>query len=289
MKAEEKQLLHSFFLTASQAIEGFRIHCDMQPIQFVDDEEFITEVKATGEFATNNLGYSALSALCKNENLNSSPIANKKTYSSLEEIKSDIAICNQCPLCKTRHNVVAGEGPKELGGALVTPPILVIGEAPGFDEDEKGRPFVGASGKLLDKMLAAIGLSRSNNCFITNMVKCRPPENRNPTPSEISFCSHFLQEQIRLIAPKMILLLGTVALKAMFHTSEGIMHLHGKLMYYKMNIESIEGTKEISIPTIPTYHPSALLRNESLKRPAWEDLKFFKVKMKDFVIAKDLS
>ena len=154
-------------------------------------------------------------------------------------------------------------------GILEKPPILVIGEAPGYDEDVQGRPFVGASGKLLDKMLKSIGLSRTENCFITNIVKCRPPENRNPAKDEIIACSHFLEEQIRLISPKMILLLGSVALKSIFNTTLGISHLHGKIFYY-----------HDEIPTIATYHPSALLRTESLKRPAWEDLKFFQSKFK---------
>lgn len=305
MKAEEKQLLHSFFLTASQALEGFRLnsHPHMSSIQFVDDPECNYNLKSHKDCEKNNLGSLAISALCSSEEFKSSsscvissikekqpPSFNNyshKIYSSLEDIKADIANCTRCPLSKTRHNVVAGEGPKEVCGTHKAPSILVIGEAPGFDEDEQGRPFVGASGKLLDKMLAAIDLSRSTSCFITNMVKCRPPENRNPTNEEISCCSHFLQEQIRLIAPKMILLLGTVALKAMFHTTEGIMHLHGKLMHYNLNAQDNAGEektqKNISIPTIPTYHPSALLRNESLKRPAWDDLKFFKAKLKQIM------
>ena len=293
MKAEEKRLLHSFFLTASQAIEGFCLpsHVASSSVHFVDDVEFADKLKPEEMFSSNNLGDSAFSVLCDVENVSasSSSIIENKRYLSLDEIKADIVGCTLCPLYKTRRNVVAGEGPKEVCDSKNAPSILVIGEAPGFDEDAMARPFVGASGKLLDKMLAAIQLSRSTNCFITNMVKCRPPDNRNPTPLELSCCSHFLHEQIRLIAPKMILLLGSVALKAMFHTTEGIMHLHGKLMHYKMNIcrnENVdEEKKEISIPTIPTYHPSALLRNESLKRPAWDDLKFFKAKLKEIMLS----
>lgn len=298
MKAEEKQLLYSFFLTASQAIEGFRLpnYLNPQSIQFVDDEEIHVRQEEKEKSCPHNFGKEVCSHSYAGKTvtvasstgigslLTTSSTTAFKTYTSLEEVEADIAICTLCPLCKTRQNIVVGEGPKQVSGSKNDPLILVIGEAPGAEEDKMARPFVGASGKLLDKMLAAIELSRNTNCFITNMVKCRPPDNRNPTPNEISLCSHFLQEQIRLLSPKMILLLGTVALKAMFQTSDGIMHLHGRLMHYKLKLQSNENTEEeILIPTIPTYHPSALLRNESLKRPAWDDLKFFKAKLNEFL------
>jgi len=280
MKAKEKQLLHSFFLTASGAIEGFKTREKNEEPKFFDDE-------VPCENKKENSCPLSLSSFVSDP-LSSPPSKALTTYSSLQALKADIELCTLCPLAKTRRNIVAGEGPQELSKAGNAPSILVIGEAPGQEEDESSRPFVGNAGKLLDKMLAAIELSRHTNCFITNMVKCRPPENRNPTTEEITSCSHFLQEQIRLISPKMILLLGTVALKAMFKTTEGIMHLHGRLMHYSLSKEnSIESGNpsptKILIPTIPTFHPSALLRNESLKRPAWDDLKFFKTKLKEII------
>ena len=255
MKKCEKESFYSLFRVALECIEGFKSSVAMP--NFSDDEllDNETSIKVKGEVFE----------------LAVNPISiNKKLYTSFEELKKDVSVCELCPLCKTRKTIVFGEGPLETVGMLEKPPVLVIGEAPGYDEDVQGRPFVGASGKLLDKMLGAIGLSRTENCFITNIVKCRPPENRNPAKNEIFACSHFLEEQIRLISPKMILLLGSVALKSIFNTDLGISHLHGKIFYY-----------HDKIPTIATYHPSALLRTESLKRPAWEDLKFFQSKFKE--------
>ena len=258
MKKCEKESLYSLFRTAVECIEGFRYSTAMPT--FYDDVSLSngTSVKETPSIEVGGSTFEQTTTS-----------SDKKLYKSFEELKEDVLECRLCPLCKARKTVVFGEGPFETVGALEKPPVLVIGEGPGYDEDVQGRPFVGASGKLLDKMLKSIGLSRTENCFITNIVKCRPPENRNPAKDEIIACSHFLEEQIRLLSPKIILLLGTVALKSIFNTTLGISHLHGKVFYY-----------HDEIPTIATYHPSALLRTESLKRPAWEDLKFFQSKLK---------
>ena len=141
------------------------------------------------------------------------------------------------------------------------PLVLVIGEGPGADEDASGRPFVGKAGQLLDRMLGAVDLSRETNCFIANVVKCRPPNNRDPLPEEIAACAPFLDRQLALLKPRMILCLGRVAMQSLLHTDAGIGRLRGKLTVYK----------EFSL--LGTYHPSALLRDASLKRAAWEDLK----------------
>ncbi|MGP1520901.1 MAG: uracil-DNA glycosylase [Treponema sp.] len=260
MKKCEKESFYSLFKVAVECIEGFK-SSDSMPI-FSDDLPSSKLASARDIYSVR------LEDEVFNDAINSISI-NTKLYSSFEELKKDVSICEACPLCKTRKSIVFGEGPRETIGMLEKPAILVIGEAPGYDEDVQGRPFVGASGKLLDKMLQSIGLSRTENCFITNIVKCRPPENRNPSKNEITACSHFLEEQIRFLSPKMILLLGSVALKSLFNTTLGISHLHGKIFYY-----------HDKIPTIATYHPSVLLRTESLKRPAWEDLKFFQSKFK---------
>lgn len=260
MKKCEKECFYSLFKVALECIEGFK--------SSVNAPLFYDDVKLSKNPPEQTVYSIRVENEAFREGVNSIQ-ANKRFYTSIEELKKDVLVCKACPLCKTRKTIVFGEGPKETFGILEKPPVLVIGEAPGYDEDVQARPFVGASGKLLDKMLKAIGLSRTENCFITNIVKCRPPENRNPAKDEIIACSHFLEEQIRLISPKMILLLGSVALKSIFNTTLGISHLHGKLFYYKDEI-----------PTIATYHPSALLRTESLKRPAWEDLKFFLSKFK---------
>lgn len=146
---------------------------------------------------------------------------------------------------------------------------MVIGEGPGAEEDLQGRPFVGRSGQLLDKMLAAVSLSRTVNVFIANIVKCRPPGNRDPQPEESEACAGYLAAQIAYIKPKAILALGRIASRNLLATNEGITRLRGRFFDYR------------GIPLMPTYHPSALLRDENLKRPAWEDLKRFREKLRE--------
>ncbi|SFI50999.1 DNA polymerase [Treponema bryantii] len=176
---------------------------------------------------------------------------------TIEELNAKILRCTRCGLARTRNNVVPGMG-------VMNPQVLVIGEGPGYDEDMQGLPFVGKAGVLLDRMLAAIGLDRKTNCYIANIVKCRPPENRNPLPDEQAACFSFLETQIHILKPKMILCMGKIASEKITGQSISINQRHGEFFEYN------------GIPVMPTYHPSALLRNEELKRPAWEDLKKFK-------------
>jgi DNA polymerase len=176
---------------------------------------------------------------------------------SLNEINAKILRCTRCGLARTRNNVVPGMGVEH-------PDVLVVGEGPGHDEDMQGLPFVGKAGILLDRMLAAIGLDRKTNCYIANIVKCRPPENRNPLPDEQAACFSFLEAQIHILKPKMILCMGKIAIEKITGQTIPITQRHGEFFDYN------------GIPVMPTYHPSALLRNEELKRPAWEDLKKFK-------------
>lgn len=173
---------------------------------------------------------------------------------ALAAIQAKAESCTACVLSVTRKNVVFGQG-------VPNPSVLVVGEGPGAEEDNQGLPFVGASGKLLDKMLASIGLSRDENCYIANIVKCRPPNNREPAPDERSTCMPFLREQINILKPKAILCAGRTAAQALLATTEGINRLRTRM-------HEFEG-----IPLVATFHPSALLRDETLKRPAWEDLK----------------
>ncbi|MDR1099175.1 MAG: uracil-DNA glycosylase [Treponema sp.] len=182
---------------------------------------------------------------------------------TLESIAADVRLCAACPLCKTRIQAVPGEG-------VDRPLVLVIGEGPGADEDASGRPFVGKAGRLLDDMLAArgqIGLYRDKNCFIANVVKCRPPENRDPLPEETAACAPFLARQIALLKPLLILAVGRISAQTLLKTGEGIGKLRGRFYDYG------------GVPLLPTYHPSALLRSGELKRPAWEDLKKLRTKL----------
>lgn len=191
---------------------------------------------------------------------------------ALSQVAYDVNNCKACVLGQTRNKTVFGEGCFTFAEAQKPksrPKVLVIGEGPGFDEDRTGRPFVGRAGQLLDKMLTAIGLSRYTNCYICNVVKCRPPNNREPAPNEVTACLPYLTKQIEIIRPAFILLMGRTACHALLDRSEGINRLHGKFF-------TLAG-----IPAMCTYHPSALLHNETLKRPAWEDLKLFRAKLEN--------
>ena len=172
-------------------------------------------------------------------------------------LKKDCADCRRCRLRETRTNTVFGEG------CEVRPDVLVVGEGPGETEDLCGRPFTGKAGELLEKMLAAISLSRTSNCYIANIVKCRPPQNRDPLPDEKSACGAYIEQQIALLKPKAILCLGKNAACYLTKQEEASMaQLHGRFFFY-----------DKSIPLMSTYHPAAALRNPELKRPIWEDLK----------------
>ena len=171
---------------------------------------------------------------------------------SLGDVAKAVASCTRCPLYSTATNPVPGEGSPEAG-------LMVVGEAPGATEDETGRPFVGAAGQLLTKILAAIQFARED-VYICNVLKHRPPGNRNPLPDEVTACSPFLVRQIELIRPKVLLALGTFAAQTLLDTKLSIGKLRGQIHQY------------YGVPLIVTYHPAALLRNPSWKRPTWEDV-----------------
>ncbi len=164
-----------------------------------------------------------------------------------------VAACTACGLCKTRTNTVFGVGDRAAEWMLV-------GEAPGENEDLQGEPFVGQAGKLLDNMLGSLGLTRGRNVFIANVLKCRPPGNRNPEPAEAAQCEPFLKRQIALVRPKVIVVLGRFAAQSLLRTTTPIGKLRG-------TVHSYEG-----IPVVVTYHPAYLLRTLTDKARAWEDL-----------------
>ncbi len=178
---------------------------------------------------------------------------------SWQELINDINCCTKCPLAQNRTNVVPGEG--DLRAKL-----MFIGEGPGRDEDLQGRPFVGASGQLLDRMIHAMGMERTET-YIANIVKCRPPQNRNPEPHEAEACLGYLRRQFLLVSPKVIVLLGRVACRYVLKDESPISRLRGNWILRK------------GIWFMPTYHPSALLREPLKKREAWEDFKMVKAKL----------
>lgn len=178
------------------------------------------------------------------------------------ELKASVAVCQDCPLHVKRTQSVFGVGDEKADW-------LFIGEGPGAEEDAKGEPFVGQAGKLLDSMLAAIDLKRGANVYIANVVKCRPPENRNPEPHEAQQCEPYLERQIALIEPRLIVALGRVAVQHLLNTDATISSLRGRLHRYR------------DIPLIVTYHPAYLLRNLPDKAKAWADLCFARKTMRE--------
>lgn len=175
-----------------------------------------------------------------------------------DELEADIRACRACPLCEQRKQAVPGVGDRQADW-------LLVGEGPGRDEDERGEPFVGRSGQLLDKMLAAIGLKRGDNVYIANAVKCRPPHNRTPEDHEIALCRPYLERQIALIRPKLILALGRPAVQS----------LTGESLPIRANRKQFFPPQRIlghQAPMLITYHPSYLLRNAADKAHTWEDL-----------------
>ncbi len=172
--------------------------------------------------------------------------------STLDDVATAIAACAACPLGATATNHVPGEGNPQAD-------FVLVGEAPGQTEDETGRPFVGAAGQLLTKILGAIKFARED-VFICNVLKHRPPGNRTPTPEEVRACRPFLEQQLALLQPRVILALGTSAAHALLGTTQSLGALRGKVHRYH------------GVPVVVTYHPAALLRNEAWKRPTWEDV-----------------
>jgi uracil-DNA glycosylase len=170
-----------------------------------------------------------------------------------EQLADAVAHCTACKLHSSRTQGVLGVGDQNADW-------LIIGEAPGADEDRVGEPFVGQAGKLLDAMLASIGLKRGGNVYITNVLKSRPPGNRNPEPDEVAACRPYLLAQIELIQPKLILALGRFAAQSLLDTDEAIARLRGRVHRFQ------------NVPLVVTYHPAYLLRNLPDKARAWEDL-----------------
>lgn len=272
MTSDEKNSIYNLLKLSSSWVYGYKspkfegddIVFDDDVIEFIEDNE--PAVQQSDKINNVPVQEPEIAATAAAEPVEKRESEQQKTSGgiTLETLASKISSCRNCVLCNGRKNTVPGEG-------IDHPYVMVIGEGPGEDEDLTGRPFVGKAGQLLDKMLAAIGLGRTANCYIANIVKCRPPMNRTPMPDEAAACAGYLQAQIHLLKPKFILAMGRTAVQNLMHTATGINDLRGKWLQYQFGNEVI--------PLMATYHPSALLRNEQLKAPAWEDLKKFREKL----------
>lgn len=193
-----------------------------------------------------------------------STIANTEISNiNLESFYKSICSCQECPLGKTRNNFVFGVGNPQAD-------IVFVGEAPGEKEDQLGVPFVGRAGKLLDKILSAINVSRED-IYICNVVKCRPPNNRDPLPAEVEKCEPYLVQQLQIIKPKLIVALGRVSACTLLKKKEPLKDLRNKIFKYA------------GIDLLVTYHPAAILRNPNFKKPTWDD---FKIIRDNYLLAK---
>ena len=216
---------------------------------FISDEKIIQFLNQTKEVYGDELNIGKKIISSKN-------ITAKEDFpSDLDDFYNQINKCHKCSLGGSRTNFVFGVGDKNAS-------LMLVGEAPGENEDLKGEPFVGRAGKLLDKILFAINRTRNDDVYICNVIKCRPPNNRDPLASEVKECEPYLIHQINLIRPKLIVALGRIAGKTLLNVDNSLKSMRGEIHNY-------HGT-----PLIVTYHPAALLRNPNWKPFAWEDFKW---------------
>ncbi|HZX86105.1 MAG TPA: uracil-DNA glycosylase, partial [Reyranella sp.] len=189
---------------------------------------------------------------------------------SIEELEAAVRAFEGCALKRTAKNTVFADG---VAGS----PVMIVGEAPGADEDRLGKPFVGVSGQLMDRMFDAIGMSRERDLYITNILFWRPPGNRTPTLAEQAICMAFTRRHIELARPKVLVLAGGTAAKSVLDTTEGIMRLRGKWTTLSLDDGS-------TVPTLPTFHPAYLLRTPASKRQSWSDLLSLDKKLRELGI-----
>ena len=214
--------------------------------------EIIADLRSYLEYLK-GLGIESLPASTETMKAKDHRPSSRSSPLTLEGVRNEMGDCRRCKLNKTRRTLVFGEGnPKAQ--------LMFVGEGPGYDEDVQGRPFVGRAGQLLTKIIQSIGLQRED-VYIANIVKCRPPQNRNPETDEIEACHPFVLKQIEAIQPRIICALGTFAAQTLLKTNEKITALRGRVF-------DLGGVK-----VIPTYHPAFLLRNPEKKRAVWEDMK----------------
>jgi DNA polymerase len=208
---------------------------------------------ASGDFEQEDTGLRVEPAMTAVTTVEPAPGITGVELMEWDALAEAVASCRACKLCITRRNTVFGVGDRQADW-------LIVGEAPGENEDLQGEPFVGQAGKLLDNMLRALGLSRREKVYIANVLKCRPPGNRNPEPEEVSRCEPFLRRQVQLLEPKVIVAMGRFAVQSLLGSTEAIGKLRGQRHSYA------------GVPVVVTYHPAYLLRTLPDKAKAWADL-----------------
>lgn len=218
-----------------------------------EEKPIIQATPEKNQQAESNIGTPAIITTLGNKELIEPTQEKLILIDNWQELEHQIINCQKCKLCYGRKNAVIDRGQRSARW-------MFIGEGPGEQEDIRGKPFVGASGQLLDKMIAAMQLSPENDVYIANVVKCRPPNNRNPNEEEITACSNYLFSQIAMVKPNIIITLGRFAIQTLLKTTLAVGKLRSKVNYYQ------------DIPVIATYHPSYLLRTPEAKKDAWNDL-----------------
>ena len=216
-------------------------------------ERLLNELREALGAARSQLGYQRDLGFSELSRSATMPETAAPAARTLDEVRARLGDCQRCPLSKTRNSLVFGVGNP-------TARLVLVGEAPGREEDERGEPFVGEAGRLLDRILFAMGLERSE-VYICNVLKCRPPNNRDPEPEEVATCEPFLVQQLEAIRPEMIVALGRFAIQTLLQTKLPINKLRGHWQEYQ------------GVPLMPTYHPAYLLRNPVGKREVWADMR----------------
>ena len=256
MKKEEKKELFNLLKTIDASNEGYQRESFKTEPEFEDDVEIAAEAPET---IVTQEEQTVSPAGTDNADTSSETPPSPQGL-TLQTLTDKIKKCTRCDLCQSKIHIVYGDG-------VSNPEVLVIGDCPDYDADIKGYPAVGKAGELLDKMLMAIKLDRKTNCYITNVIKCRPPQDREPSSEEKDACFSFLEAQIKVLKPKMLLCLGRIAAQTILDSEDSMSNMHGN--FYEYN----------KIPLMVTYHPNALLKNAELKKPAWDDLKKFRSKL----------
>jgi len=239
-----------------EIVTQVRMHLEYQKTLGVSSIELVPAVTAspTDEADAQSSVNKAQASATKTENVPKTEKPGPCESTGLTAVREELGNCSRCKLHKGRKTIVFGEGdPSSV--------LVFVGEGPGYEEDQQGRPFVGAAGQLLTDIIVKGIKLRREDVYICNIVKCRPPNNRNPEPDEIAACEPFLLKQIEAINPKIIVALGNIAAKTLLKTGEGITSLRGRWQSYH------------GIPVMPTFHPAYLLRNPKDKALVWEDIK----------------
>lgn len=278
MNADEKQTIYNLLRTASQNVYGYTVPA-FKNETYIEPEKPATQMSPAAAQAPVSAPVTAPAPQAAPVAPNPAPVQTAPAPSpapapvpgsglTMGDLILKMARCTHCALARTRNSVVPGIGIKE-------PEVLVIGDHPSLEDDKAGLPFVGPAGQLLDKMLGAIRLERNKNCYLTTVVKCMPPQNRGPYPEETEACSGFLEAQIKLLKPKLIICTGRTAAVTVLknnqnvNLSQGVDMLRGK--WFDFN----------GIPVLVTFSPEDVMRNQNLKKPVWDDLRFFAARLKE--------